>query len=93
MKIPRIELFEWLQNNHQRAEHVLAFSKMKGLSKRDYDELLQYDLGPELDPGRGAPRGVNEFKQILMEIYGCITLYSDTDIGGLECCTNLDAKT
>jgi len=40
-----------------------------------------------------AARGVNEFKQILMEIYGCITLYSDTDIGGLECCTNLDAKT
>ena len=71
MKIPRIELFEWLQNNQDRAEHVLAFSKMKGLSKREYDELVQYDLEPELDLGRGDPRGANEFKQILMEIYGC----------------------
>ena len=71
MKIPRIELFEWLQNNNERAEFVLAFSKMKGVSKREYDELVQYDLGPELDLGRGDPRGTNEFKQILMEIYGC----------------------
>ena len=71
MKIPRIELFEWLQNNHERAEYVLAFSKMKGLSKREYDELVQYDLEPELDLGRGDPRGAYEFKQILMEIYGC----------------------
>ena len=70
MKIPRIELLEWLQNNHQRAKHVLAFSKMKGLSKREYDELVHFDLGPELDLGRGDPHGANEFKQILMEIYG-----------------------
>ena len=71
MKLPRIELFEWLQNNHERAEYNLAFSKMKGLSKREYDELVQYDLKPELDLGRGDPRGAFEFKQILMEIYGC----------------------
>jgi len=71
MKIPHIELFEWLQDNHQRAEFVLAFSKMKGLSRREYDELVQYDPGPELDLGRGDPHGANEFKQILMEIYGC----------------------
>ena len=71
MKIPRIELFEWLQNNHERAEYVLAFSKMKGLSKREYDELVKYHLEPELDLGRGDPRGAYEFKQILMEIYGC----------------------
>lgn len=71
MKIPRIELFEWLQNNHERAEYNLAFSKMKGLSKREYDKLVQYDLKPELDLGRGDPRGAFEFKQILMEIYGC----------------------
>jgi aspartate/methionine/tyrosine aminotransferase len=71
MKIPHIELFEWLQNNHERAEFVLAFSKMKGLSRREYDELVQYDPGPELDLGRGDPNGANEFKQILMEIYGC----------------------
>ena len=70
MKIPRIELFEWLQNNHKRAEFILAFSKMKGLSKREYDELVQYDPGPEFDLGRGDPNGANEFKQILMEIYG-----------------------
>ena len=71
VKIPPIELFEWLQNNHERAEYVLAFSKMKGLSKGEYDELVQYDLKPELDLGRGDPRGAYEFKQILMEIYGC----------------------
>jgi aspartate/methionine/tyrosine aminotransferase len=71
MKIPRIELFEWLRGNHERADYVLAFSKMKGLSKREYDELVQYDLGPELDLGRGDLHGANEFKQILMEIYGC----------------------
>ena len=68
MKIPRIELFDWLQNNYERAEHILAFSKMTGLSKREYDELVQFDLKPELDLGRGDPRGASEFKQILMEI-------------------------
>jgi aspartate/methionine/tyrosine aminotransferase len=71
MKIPHIELFEWLQNNHEHAEYVLAFNKMKGLSKREYDELVQYDLEPELDLGRGDLSGANEFKQILMQIYGC----------------------
>ncbi|OOZ15135.1 hypothetical protein BOW35_06125 [Solemya velum gill symbiont] len=71
MIIPRIELFEWLQNNHERAQYVLASSKMKGLSKQEYDELVQYNLEPELDLGRGDPRGANEFKQILMEIYDC----------------------
>ena len=71
MKIPHIELFEWLRNNHERADYVLALSKMKGLSKREYDELVKYDLGPDLDLGRGDPRGANEFKQILAEMYGC----------------------
>ena len=71
MIIPRIELFEWLLNNHERADYVLAFSKMKGLSKGEYDELVNYDLGPELDLGRGDPRGANEFKQVLAQMYGC----------------------
>ena len=84
MKIPRIELFEWLQNNHERAEFVLAFSKMKGLSKREYDELVQYDLAPELDLGRGDPHGANEFKQILMEIYGCEINNIVTTSGGTQ---------
>ena len=84
MKIPRIELFEWHQNNHERAEFVLAFSKMKGLTKREYDELVQYDLGPELDLGRGDPHGSNEFKQILMEIYGCEINNIVTTSGGTQ---------
>ncbi len=71
MIIPRIELFEWLRNNHERADYVLAFSKMKGVSKREYDELVDYDPGPELDLGRGDPNGANEFKQILTQMYGC----------------------
>ncbi len=71
MIIPRIELFEWLRNNHERADYVLAFSKMKGVSKREYDELVDYDPGPELDLGRGDPNGANEFKQILAQMYGC----------------------
>ena len=84
MKIPRIELFEWLQNNHQRAEHILAFSKMKGLSKREYHELVNYDLEPELDLGRGDPRGANEFKQILKEMYGCGIYNIVTTSGGTQ---------
>jgi len=84
MKIPRIELFEWLQNNHKRAEFILAFSKMKGLSKREYDELVQYDPGPEFDLGRGDPNGANEFKQILMEIYGCEINNIVTTSGGTQ---------
>jgi len=84
MKIPRIELFEWLQNNHQRAEHVLALSKMKGLSKREYHELVNYDLEPELDLGRGDPRGAYEFKQILKEIYGCSIYNIVTTSGGTQ---------
>lgn len=84
MNIPRIELFEWLQNNHERAEHVLAFSKMKGLSKREYNELVRYDLEPELDLGRGDPRGANEFKQILMEIYDCAFDNIVTTSGGTQ---------
>ena len=84
MRIPRIELFDWLQNNHERAEFVLAFSKMKGLSRREYDELVQYDPGPELDLGRGDPHGANEFKQILMEIYGCKIDNIVTTSGGTQ---------
>lgn len=84
MKIPHIELFDWLQNNAQRAEHVLAFSKMKGLSKREYDELVHYELEPELDLGRGDPRGANEFKQILKEIYGCGIYNIVTTSGGTQ---------
>ena len=70
MRIPRIELFEWLRNNHERADYILAYSKMKGVSKREYDELVDYDPGPELDLGRGDPNGANEFKQILAQMYG-----------------------
>jgi len=84
MKIPRIELFEWLQNNHERAKYVLAFNKMKGLSKREYDEIVHYDLDPELDLGRGDPRGANEFKQILMTIYGCEADNIVTTSGGTQ---------
>jgi len=84
MNIPRIELFEWLNNNHERAEFVLAFSKMKGLSKREYNELVQYDLGPELDLGRGDPHGADEFKQILMEIYNCDINNIVTTSGGTQ---------
>ena len=97
MKIPGIELFEWLQQNHERAEFVLAFSKMKGLSSREYDELVQFDLGPELDLGRGDPHGANEFKQILMEIYGCeidniVTTSGGTQANFLVFLSTLDKK-
>ena len=84
MKIPRIELFEWLHNNKHRAEFVLASSKMTGLSKREYDELVRYDLAPELDLGRGDPRGANEFKQILKEMYGCGLYNIVTTSGGTQ---------
>ena len=70
MKIPRVELFEWLLNNHERADYVLAFSKMKGLSKREYDELVSYDPGPDLDLGRGDLYGA-EFKDVLAKMYNC----------------------
>jgi aspartate/methionine/tyrosine aminotransferase len=84
MKIPRIPLFEWLQNNHERAEYVLAFNKMKGLSKREYDELVHFDLEPELDLGRGDPRGADEFKEILMEMYDCTIDNIVTTSGGTQ---------
>ena len=84
MKIARIELFEWLHNNQHRAEYVLASSKMKGLSKREYDELVHYDLEPELDLGRGDPRGADEFKQILKEMYGCGIYNIVTTSGGTQ---------
>jgi aspartate/methionine/tyrosine aminotransferase len=84
MITPRIELFEWLLNNHERADYVLAFSKMKGLSKREYDELVQYDLEPELDLGRGDPLGANEFKQVLAEMYDCGIKNIVTTSGGTQ---------
>jgi len=84
MKIPRIELFEWLRNNHERADYILAYSKMKGVSKREYDELVDYDPGPELDLGRGDPHGANEFKQVLAQMYGCGTDNIVTTSGGTQ---------
>jgi hypothetical protein len=71
MKILHIELFQWLLNNHERADYVLAFSKMKGLSKREYDELVRYDPGPNLDLGRGDHYGADEFKDVLAKMYDC----------------------
>ena len=57
---------------------------MKGLSKREYDELVQYDLEPELDLGRGDPRGADEFKQILAEMYSCDIDNIVTTSGGTQ---------
>jgi len=82
MKIPRIELFEWLQNNLQRAEFVLSTSKMKGLSRREYIELVGHDLEPDHDLGRGAQSGADEFKEALINIYGCGSGNIVTTAGG-----------
>ena len=71
MKIPRVELFEWLLNNHERAEYVLAFSKIKGLSKGEYDELVCCDHGSGLDLGRDALYGADEFEEVLAKMYDC----------------------
>lgn len=82
MNIPRIELFEWLKNNQQRAEFVLATSKMKGLSKREYDELVDQGLDPDLDLGRGTQSGADEFKEALMNMYDCASDNIVTTAGG-----------
>ncbi len=82
MKIPSIELFDWLQNNLQRAEFVLATSKMKGLSKREYDELVGHNLEPGLDLGRGMQSGADEFKEALMNMYDCESGNIVTTVGG-----------
>ena len=44
MIIPRIELFEWLRNNHERADYILAFSKMKGLVLANSSDSLRIFL-------------------------------------------------
>ena len=84
MKIPRVELFKWLLDNHERADYVLAFSKMKGLSKREYDELVRYDPGPDLDLGRGDHYGADEFKDVLAKMYDCELDNIVTASGGTE---------
>ena len=71
MKIPRVELFDWLQNNRQRADYLLSCSNMKGLSKGEYDELVHYNLGPEVDLGLDAHYGADEFKEVLAKMYDC----------------------
>jgi aspartate/methionine/tyrosine aminotransferase len=82
MKIPGIGLFDWLQNNQQRAEFVLVTSKMKGLSKREYDELVGHNLEPGLDLGRGMQSGADEFKDALMNMYDCGSGNIVTTAGG-----------
>ena len=84
MKIPHVELFDWLLNNHERAKYVLAFSKMKGLSKGEYDELVCCDLGPDLDLGRDALYGADEFKEVLAKMYDCGLDNIVTASGGSE---------
>ena len=84
MKIPRVELFDWLLNNHERAEYVLAFTKMKSLSKGEYDELVCCDLGPSLDLGRDALYGADEFKGVLAKMYDCGLANIVTSSGGSE---------
>jgi len=84
MKIPRVELFDWLLNNHKRAKYVLAFSKIKGLSKGEYDELVCCDLGSDLDLGRDALYGADEFKEVLAKIYDCGRDNIVTASGGSE---------
>ena len=84
MKIPHVELFKWLLDNHERADNVLAFSKMKGLSKREYDELVRYDPGPNLDLGRGDHYGADEFKDVLAKMYDCGHDNIVTASGGTE---------
>lgn len=82
MIIPRIELFEWLQNNQQRAEFVLATSKMKGLSRLEYEELVGHGLEPDLDLGRGTQSGADEFKEALKNMYNCRSGNIVTTAGG-----------
>jgi len=84
MKIPHVELFEWLLSNHERAEYVLAFSKMKGISKGEYDELVSCDLEPSFDLGRNALYGADEFKEVLAKMYGCGLDNIVTASGGSE---------
>jgi len=84
MKIPHVEIFDWLLNNHERAEYVLAFSKMNGLSKGEYDELVCCDLGSSLDLGRDALYGADEFKEVLAKMYGCGLDNIVTASGGSE---------
>ena len=84
MNIPHVEIFDWLLNNHERAEYVLAFSKMKGLSRGEYDKLVCCDLGPELDLGRDALYGADEFKEVLTKMYDCGLDNIVTASGGSE---------
>ncbi|MFH1320293.1 MAG: aminotransferase class I/II-fold pyridoxal phosphate-dependent enzyme [Bacteroidota bacterium] len=84
MKIPHVEIFDWLVNNHEHAEYVLAFSNIKGLSKGEYDDLVRFDPGSDFDLGYNALYGAEELKEILAKMYGCGLDNIITTSGGSE---------
>lgn len=84
MKIPRVELFEWLLKNYESAEYVLGFSNIYGVSKQEYDELVGYDAPPDFDYGWDAHYGVEDLKEALCAMYGCERENVVTTSGGSE---------
>ena len=84
MKIPKVELFEWLLDNFEDAEYILAFSNMEGVTKKEYDELVRYEVPPDFDMGWDAHYGAPELNEALGKMYKCNLKNIVTASGGSE---------
>jgi aspartate/methionine/tyrosine aminotransferase len=84
MKIPRVELFEWLLDNFEDAKYILAFSNMQGVTKKEYDKLIGYEIPPDFDMGWDAHYGVPELNEALAKMYKCDPENIVTASGGSE---------
>jgi aspartate/methionine/tyrosine aminotransferase len=84
MKIPKVELFEWLLKNYERADYVLGFSNIQGLTKGEYDQIVGYEAPPDFDLGWDAHYGAQDLKEALCAMYGCHHENIVTASGGSE---------
>jgi len=84
MNVPRVELFEWLLKNYERAEYILAFSNMQGITKKEYDQLVGYQPPEDFDLGWDAHYGAEVLNETLAKMYDCELGNVVTASGGSE---------
>lgn len=84
MRVEKAEIFDWLMDNYQKAEHMLAISNIKGVSYREYMDLVGVQMPEEFDLGLGEHFSNHDLRKELCGIYNCSGENVVTCSGGTE---------
>ena len=84
MNIPNLKLFEWLQENSLKSNHVFAFSNIPGLTYKEYQKYTNFSIPSNFDLNKNQDLGAQELKDVLCSIYSCQPNNIVTSTGGSE---------